>query len=75
MKTTKDTIQIEYTRADGDQAESLVGFDPTSEKDRKFLHDSLDEYLDYLARRYAANETETISVGNRFIVFDLIDAH
>lgn len=45
-------VQIEYTNDNGDQVESLVGFDPTSKNDREFVHSLLDEYLDYLAKRF-----------------------
>jgi len=45
-------MQIEYTNKDKEQVESLVGFDPRKEEDKKFVHDCLDEYLRYLAERW-----------------------
>jgi len=58
--------QIEY-----ESVESLIGFNPTAYEDRKFVHELLDEYLDYLAERYQNKDGEPRD-GNGFRVFDLI---
>lgn len=31
--------------------ETLSGFDPSKEEDRKFVHEIVDEFLDYLAKK------------------------
>lgn len=80
--------QIEYTAVtkvcdefQNDQVETLTGFNPTVESDRKFLHLLLDEYLDYLAIRFNEAKSqgqesfEPLYEENGFKVFDCADTH
>jgi hypothetical protein len=71
--------QIQY---DNGAVETLAGFDPSSEKDRKFLHENLDEYLDYLVTKMKStqgsvglNEDPMSMTTDRFIIFGHIDSH
>lgn len=65
--------QIQYQ--DG-QVESLVGFNPADEDDVKFIHNLLDEYLEYLRNKLKDNpqgfncpdDKDKLPL-NRFIVF------
>jgi len=71
-------VQIQYTLDNGGTVESYEGFDPTSEKSRKFVHDMLDEYLDYLRARIMGfsqgkGVKEALSEENHFKVFDYLD--
>jgi hypothetical protein len=67
-------VQIEYT-GDKGQVESLVGFNPTRKKDRKFVHDLLDEYLDYVVGRLKSSDgnLEPLNESNGFRIFDNVD--
>ncbi len=67
--------QIQYTGV-----ETLSGFDPRNQEDRKFVHENLDEYLDYLANKIAKTsgnvDCDKDPMGmeaDRFIVFGHID--
>jgi len=63
--------QIEYTK-NGDQVESLVGFNPTAQEDRKFVHELLDEFLDYIEDRFRNGQDGVKAKTNHFEVGDLI---
>jgi hypothetical protein len=71
--------QIQY---DNGAIETLGGFDPRDAEQRKFIHDNLDEYLDYLSKKMN-NTTENVDCErdpmandtDRFIVYGSIDTH
>jgi len=71
-------VQIEYGTStehpDAMDTESLVGFNPTSEEDRKLCHDMLDEFLNrYLIPQFKARTNG--SARAQFCVYGTLDNH
>ena len=73
-------VQIEYSKNPTNTSyadiESLDGFDPRNEDNRKLCHNMLDEYLDIWCERLKLNDTDPITYNEEgFHVHPYADKH
>lgn len=65
-------VYVGYQDSEGEEVDSMSGFDPTNPTDRRLVHDMLDEYLlKYLVPRFRGEE-RAATLDHRFIVSNVI---
>lgn len=82
MPRTHAHLHIQIENDNGSLAcESLRGFDPTDPEERKYVHDCLDEYLDWIGKKLSeCKSTKKLEFkpeyeDTEFRIYGEIDTH